>query len=198
MRLLVFLAVILTIGVFLYYYHPNENPIDWFAKQQPQAITADSTAQNQPAPQRGMPFADLAMAPDGTSPLQPQQNQIQPAQPNQPNRPAPGRPMAPANVQPAPQPPRAQVPKSLRDKFYKFAEENNVKITNFVENPVGQVLLTAQSNDKNNIFDFMDAVEKGIDMRDITNVPGGYSVKLDADGRTLVTSTMKIRYTPQY
>jgi hypothetical protein len=146
MRLLVFLAVILTIGVFLYYYHPNENPIDWFAKQQPQAITADSTAQNQPAPQ----------------------------------------------------PPRAQVPKSLRDKFYKFAEENNVKITNFVENPVGQVLLTAQSNDKNNIFDFMDAVEKGIDMRDITNVPGGYSVKLDADGRTLVTSTMKIRYTPQY
>jgi hypothetical protein len=67
-----------------------------------------------------------------------------------------------------------------------------------VENPVGQVLLTAQSNDKNNIFDFMDAVEKGIDMRDITNVPGGYSVKLDADGRTLVTSTMKIRYTPQY
>jgi hypothetical protein len=113
MRLLVFLAVILTIGVFLYYYHPNENPIDWFAKQQPQAINADSTAQNQPAqPQRGMPFADLAMAPDGTSPLQPQQNQLQPAQPNQPTGPL-RTADASGNMQ-QPQRPQAQVPKSSR------------------------------------------------------------------------------------
>lgn len=200
MKLLVVLAVILTIGVLIYYYHPTENPIDWFANQKPAAISGNSPSGNQPAPQRGMPFADLAMAPDGTSPLQGEQPANPPAQPQTPPQvnPAPGKPMNPPVFKPTPQPAPVRIPKSSRDKIYKLAGENNVRIITYNENQIGQVLLTAQTNNKNNIFDFMDAVEKGIDLRDIENVPGGYNVKVDADGRTLITSTMKIRYNPQY
>lgn len=46
MRLLIFLAVLITIIAILYYYHPKENPIDWFANQKPGTTT--STLLNRP------------------------------------------------------------------------------------------------------------------------------------------------------
>ena len=196
MRWLVFLAVVITLIAVLMYSHPNGNLIDWFANQKPGTTT--STMMNQP--DRGgaaVPFADLAMAPDGTSPLQ--GANPAPARQNSPPQPVPSQPVPQQtpqrNFSTAPPPPKQ--PKSARDKIYNLAKENEVTIIKFVENPIGNVTVTCQAKDKNNIYDFWDALLK-FGIRDFDQSKGAFNIQMDPDGRTLVTSTFKFKYMPEY
>ena len=194
MRWLVFFAVIITIIAVIYYYHPGENPIDWFVSQKPGTTT--STLLNQPD-QGGahVPFADLTMAPDGSSPLQ-----GSPANPP----PAPKSPPPAPNVNPPPKqnispvlPVQPRQPKSAKDKIFNMARDNAVTILAYDENPIGNVTMTCQADDKNNIYDFWDALLK-FGIRDFDASKVGFNLQMDPNGRRIVTSTFKIRYIPEY
>ncbi len=181
MRLLVFLAVVVTIIAILYYYHPNGNVIDYFSNAKPGTTTG--TVVNQP-PQAsgGTPFAAIAMAPDGSSPLQGSGQAASPA---------------PRPVAPPPPPPAPRQLKSARDKIYKMAADHEVAILGYNEPQLGQVHLTCQAKDKNNIFDFEDALLK-FGIRDFDEVKGSFRLQMDPNGRTIVTDSFNIRYIPEY
>lgn len=138
----------------------------------------------------------MAVTPEGTSPLNPPNN---PPQPN----PRPGNPTPVMNppiarpTPPVPPPPPARIPKSAKDKIMKMAKENNVTLINYFEPEIGNVTLTSQARDKNDIFDFMDAMERGLSLRDFENVKKGYKIQMDPD-RQLITATLHIKYIPEY
>lgn len=180
MRLLVFLAVVVTIIAILYYYHPSGNVIDYFSNLKTGTTTGTTV---NPAPQSsgGTPFSSLAVSPDGSSPLQ------APAPAPAPN--PPPQPVAPAS------PPR--MPKSARDKIYKMAADNDVTILQYNEPQIGQVTLTCQAKDKNDIFSFQDALLK-FGIRDFDEIKGTFRLQMDPNGRTIVTDSFKIRYIPDY
>ena len=182
MRWLVFIAVVVTIIAFLYYYHPTENPIDWFSRQKPGTTTGTVTTPAQRPV--GAPFQDLTMTDEGTSPLQN-------PPPNAPAvKPSPRPPLPPP-------PPPQRLPKSAKLKFLKMASENEVTILSYLEQPIGDVTVTCQAKDKNNIYDFEDALLK-FGIRDFDQARGAFRMQMDPDGRTLVTATFRFKYIPEY
>ena len=197
MRGLVVLAIIISIAAIIYYYHPEQNVIDYF-NLKPGTASTTGNNQNQPQPSHGVPFQDMMLDQDGKSVMQ----NPDPANPPPPPGPRPNPPQnnpVRVNQLPPPQPPPVVRPaKSSKDKIIQYAKDNECEMLAYQENPIGQVVLTVRAKDKNRVFDFIDALEKGVGLRDVENVPGGYKVVVDADGRTIITSTMKIRYAPEY
>lgn len=156
-RILIVIAVIITVGVLLYFFFPW-GVIDYFSD----AIS--------PTPQPALP-SQVTTQPPATNPV--------------PQQPAPAAP--PVNL---------GKPISEYLKIRHMAEENQVRIMQFDEPVIGTVTMQLRASDKNNIFDFMDAIERGISLRDIENK--GYKKFYDNEGRQMVEAVIWIKYIPRY
>ncbi|MCX7918628.1 MAG: hypothetical protein N3A72_03250 [bacterium] len=83
-------------------------------------------------------------------------------------------------------------------KIRRMADENQVQILSFDELQIGTVTMRLRARDKNDIFNFIDAIERGINLRDIENISKGYKIMYDNDGRQIVEAVIWIRYIPRY
>lgn len=168
-------AILITIGLLFYLFFPRDF-MDYFANsisptKQPTSTPAQNTAQ-QPA---------------GLSPTSP----ASPASPTSPS--------APPEVAPVPQPPaKSGHPVSEYLKIRHMADENHVRILRFDEPNIGEATMQLQAGDKNDIFDLMDAIERGINLRDMENRSKGYKIMYDRDGRQIVQAVIWIRYIPRF
>jgi hypothetical protein len=97
-----------------------------------------------------------------------------------------------------PSPPPQGKPISEYLKIRHMADENQVRILRFDEPTIGSATMRLQSRDKNDIFNLLDAIERGINLRDIENVSKGYKIMYDNDGRQIVEAVIWIRYIPRY
>jgi len=182
MRFLVTLAILLTLFALILAFRPQ---IDEFLagydlqRQQQKSQTATTPVQQS---QRGPLFGDMAMSADGTSALQ------SPTPAANPQR------VQPQVPQPVNQP---RILRSARDKFFQFAKDNDCRIIFYQEPAIGNVIVTLETRDKNNVYGFMDAVEKGVRMLDIENVKNGYQSLIAPDGSRIIRSSLKIKYSPE-
>jgi hypothetical protein len=171
-RKLVGIAILITIGVLVYLFFPSDF-MDYFSNsisptKQPTTSPAQNTAQ--------LPIVSTAPPPG-----------------------SPASPAAPPAVAPVPQPPsKSGHPVSEYLKIRHMAEENHVRILRFDETTIGDATIRLQAGDKNNIFDLMDAIERGISLRDMENRSKGYKIMYDRDGRQVVEAVIWIRYIPRF
>ena len=103
----------------------------------------------------------------------------------------------PQPVQPAP--PAAQMkPVSDYLKIRRMADGNQVRIMYFEEPQIGSATMRLRAGDKNDIFNLLDAIERGISLRDIENVSKGYKIMQDNEGRQIVEAVIWIKYIPRF
>ncbi|MFB3896260.1 MAG: hypothetical protein ACE14V_08155 [bacterium] len=169
-RKIIGIAVLVTIGVLVYLFFPS-NFMDYFSN----SIS--------PTKEPTSAFVQRTTQPAVTQPS--------------PNTPAPQPAQLPANPAPQP-PPKGGHPVSEYIKIRHMAEENHVRILRFDEANIGDATMQVESGDKNNIFDFMDAIERGINLRDMENKSKGYRIMYDRDGRQIVQAVLWIRYIPRF
>jgi hypothetical protein len=171
-RKLIGIAVLITIGVLVYLFFPSDF-MDYFSNSiAPTKQPTTSPAQNTAQP----PVVSTAPPPE-----------------------SPASPPAPPAVAPVPQPlAKSGHPVSEYLKIRHMAEENHVRLLRFDETTIGEATMRLQAGDKNNIFDLMDAIERGINLHDMENVSKGYKIMYDREGRQVVEAVIWIRYTPRF
>ncbi|MDI6784279.1 MAG: hypothetical protein QME64_09335 [bacterium] len=168
-RILIIIAVMITIGILLYLYFPRE-VIDYFS---------DSIS---PIKQQKRKFAQNTTQPPATTGIQSQPDSAKPS-----------------SSIPIPQPqfsPGKPISEYL--KIQHMADENQVRILRFDEPTIGEATMRLQARDKNDIFNLLDAIERGINLRDIENVSKGYKIMYDNDGRQIVEAVIWIKYIPRF
>jgi hypothetical protein len=169
-RKLTALAVLITIGVLVYLFFPRDF-MDYFSD----SISPTKQPTSSPA-QNTTQLPQTAAAPAVAPVPQPSQNSD--------------------NIVPqAPQKGGHAVSEYI--KIRHMAEENHVRILRFDEPNIGEATMKLQAGDKNDIFDLMDAIERGINLRDMENRKG-YNIMYDRDGRQIVQAVLWIRYIPRF
>ena len=169
MRKLIIIGVIITVGILLYLYFPR-GVIDYFS---------DSIS---PIKQQERKFEQNTTQPPAAPGIQPQPESAKPSS---------------VITFPQLQPSKGK-PISEYLKIRHMADENQVRILRFDEPTIGDATMRLQARDKNDIFNLLDAIERGINLRDIDNVSKGYKIMYDNDGRQIVEAVIWIKYIPRF